>query len=193
MMNRQFLNFEFVKWKKKPGTFEIYLKKEGIDLNSQFSCGSTLLSNAAEFGLIEVVDFLLQKGANGNITNSDGSIPLHLAAMCGHIEIVKKFLALRVFVDTPDLSGNSPLHYVAKKVSPNRQNVQELVHVLVNNNANLNSRNNFGETPLIVSAENSDKQLVELFIRLGANVHCGNRYGWTVLHYSSKLGWETIL
>jgi len=56
--------------------------------------GNTLLSIAVRSGSVEVVQFLISKGANPNLPDGigDGRVPLYHAAVFGNIEIAKVLL-----------------------------------------------------------------------------------------------------
>lgn len=163
-------------------------------LSRTLECDITMLSHAAECGNMEVIEFLVQNGADGNITNSDGSKPLHFAAQCGHKNIVKFFLNLGICANSCDNNQCTPLHYIAAEMqSADRGNYQELVHILLDSNADLNAVNRKGCTPLLQAAQNLCKHAVELFIKLGANVDCCDEKQWTILHHSSFNGWPGII
>lgn len=175
-----------------------FLQGAGLGVNDRNKYGKTMLSCAADNvnERMELVKHLVKIGADVNVTNSDGSIPLHMAAKHGDKKMVQFFLSLGVNVDSRDNEDNTPLHYLAQETDVSiytREKHQELVHFLLDSNANLNAVNKEGRTPLILAAQNSRKDLVELFIRLGASVDCCDKSGWTVLHHSSLKGWSGIV
>ncbi len=75
--------------------------------------GSTPLMVAATFGQVEVVKFLIEKGANVNATSNDGSTSLHGAAFFCHTEIVKLLLDKGTKVNAKNIRGETPLDAVA--------------------------------------------------------------------------------
>ncbi|XP_064939202.1 uncharacterized protein LOC135650192 isoform X4 [Musa acuminata AAA Group] len=67
----------------------------GISPNSRDSQGRTALHMAAANGHLEIVEYLIQNGADAsmkqdlNALNSEKNSPLHWACLNGHIEVVK--------------------------------------------------------------------------------------------------------
>ena len=61
-------------------------------VNGRGASGSIPLSGAALRGNIEIVKYLLDRGANVAATNQDGNTPLHVAAFMCHTEIVELLL-----------------------------------------------------------------------------------------------------
>lgn len=161
-------------WKREGNNFIQFVLDAGLDVNALNKYGKTLLSNAVEFGNLEMIDFLVKKGADFNATNSDGSKPLHTAAKYGRKDVVEFFLDGGVFVDSCDYKNSTPLHYAAAKPNipvADRESYRELVHFLVDRKANLNAVNVDGHTPILLAADNSCKVVFETFIELGADVN----------------------
>ncbi|MBN2181047.1 MAG: ankyrin repeat domain-containing protein [Sedimentisphaerales bacterium] len=69
----------------------------------------TALHAAAAGGHKEVVEFLISRGADANITNIAGKTALHIAAGAGHLEIVQILLKSGSDVNTKDRMGNTAL------------------------------------------------------------------------------------
>lgn len=192
--------FDFI-LKKQGNTFISFLIDAGLDVNALNKFGKTMLSYAAEWGNLEITQILVENGANGNVVNSDGSKPLHIAAQYGREDIVKYFVGRGVSADSCDNDKCTPLHYVARCdgrcrsrcgcrsrcTCRSRQSYIDIVHFLVNSNANLNAVNGKGHTPLIVAGQYFQKHFVELFIKLGANIGCRDENQYTILHLSSCL------
>lgn len=168
-----------------------------LDLNALNKYGTTMLSLATECGNLEIVEFLVKKGADPNVENSDSSQSLHIAAKYGHPEIVKFYLNLGICVDSRDNNGYTPLHYVANRAVHSaavRSCYQQVVHILLNMQADLNAVDKKeGYPPLLHAARSSDKDLVELFIQVGANINCCDENQFTVLHHCSVNGYADIV
>jgi ankyrin repeat protein len=64
----------------------------------------------------------------------------------------------------------------------------ETIKLLLEKGANLNSRNEFGETPLYVCVENSSNKpqfipTINILLEKGADINTQNNENWTPLHY----------
>lgn len=75
------------------------LSREETDLLTKLNQdGNTALHYAAANGHLEILEFILQNGADPNARNSSGNTPLHWACFCNQLECV------RVLVACSDLS-----------------------------------------------------------------------------------------
>jgi ankyrin repeat protein len=63
-------------------------------------------NNTNIFFYNQVVELLLEHGANVNSVNSHKHIPLHLAAQNGHLNLSKLLIDAGSKVDAADLIGN---------------------------------------------------------------------------------------
>ena len=89
--------------------------------NSDFD---TPLHLSCESLNVQIVCFLISKGANINAKNKKLLTPLHIVTQHGHVDIAKMLLQERAHVNCRDNRGYTPLHYAAKV------NSTELVHLL---------------------------------------------------------------
>jgi len=76
--------------------------------------GRTSLHLASLRGDTEIVELLLEAGANVNIKNKFGWTPLHLAAREGHIDIVQMLLEAGANIGAKNKFGRTPLDYAVK-------------------------------------------------------------------------------
>ena len=75
--------------------------------------GDTPLHQAVRFGHTEVMQLLIARGANPEISNLDGRTPLHLAAERGHLAAVKLLLEAEVALEVHDTFGAAAIHLAA--------------------------------------------------------------------------------
>lgn len=91
---------------------------------------------------------------------------LNSAVANGHVAVVRTLLDYGTDPNLADQDGDVPLHICAR-LSGNAQTIQ----LLVDRRAHLNIRNAQGETPLQNAAAAGHTQVVEMLLRLGADVH----------------------
>ncbi|MCL2335621.1 MAG: ankyrin repeat domain-containing protein, partial [Endomicrobia bacterium] len=82
--------------------------------------------------------------------------------------------------------GNTALHYAAGDLFLPGAKIKniETVKLLIANGADVNSRNNAGETPLM----NASPEAAEVLIKAGADINAKNNAGLTVLMYAAIHG-----
>ena len=79
--------------------------------NSDFD---TPLHLSCESLSVQIVCFLISKGANVNVKNKKLLTPLHIVTRHGHVDIAKMLLQERAQVNCRDNRGYTPLHYAAE-------------------------------------------------------------------------------
>jgi hypothetical protein len=104
-----------------PQSFETLVRKaelevichcmdQNIPVDFRFGSGSTPLIVSAEEGRFEVVEFLIDSGANLNARNDLNYTALHMAAFHGHYSIVELLLKNGADGTIKDTTGSTPLH-----------------------------------------------------------------------------------
>ncbi|NNE91353.1 MAG: ankyrin repeat domain-containing protein, partial [Verrucomicrobiales bacterium] len=90
------------------------LIRDGGTLNGRHpDTGSTPLNDAAFHDELEIVKFLLDRGADVSFTTRDGTTSLHTAAFFGRTEIVKLLLQRGASIDTENGRGETPIDIVS--------------------------------------------------------------------------------
>jgi ankyrin repeat protein len=116
-------------------------------------------------GDIEAVKLFIAQGGDVN-AQSEGSLttPLHCAAMKGQKDIVKMLLAVEgIHVDAKGgWFDGTPLHYVAKG------GYKEIVELLVKSDADINTKDRQGKTPLDYARQLDKQEIIELLKKHGA-------------------------
>jgi len=130
------------------------------------------LSSACYQQNVEVVDMLLNHGANPNPVPTsyyNPSLPLLVAADKDNGEAVEMLLKCGAKMDVTDSDGNTALHraiegcYKSSRQSHEvmaSSNLKSAVDVLLENKADVNIENNSGETPLCRAARRGFADIV---------------------------------
>ena len=93
-------------------------------------------------------------------------------------------------MNVEDLYGNTPLQHVVNVVS---SGIAAESRYLIENGADIESRNHKGWTPLMSAALRDDISLVIELLKLGANINARNNNGGNILMVSMSLNRHTML
>lgn len=146
------------------------------DLNARDSISKgTPLHRAVKKNYIEIVELLIDRGANIN-QNSSGVTPLHLAILRKHQDIIELLVAKGADINFQRGSLHSPLHRAAKL------GLLEVAELLLASGANVDAKQPLGaETPLHHAVWHGHLEVAELLIAHGANVNSRSLFGMTPL------------
>jgi ankyrin repeat protein len=121
------------------------LLEAGCDVNAQDEEGRTALIQATLYNNVEVVQILIEHGANVNTQDFfNGYAALHLAARNYSLELLQLLLKHKAEVDIKDINGNTPLYLAVINANGKDGAIQRLLQ----NGADRNSTNNQGFSPL---------------------------------------------
>jgi len=126
-----------------------------ILLNKKDDNGECALFIACEYNRLEVVRYLLSKGADIDQTDESGISPLCIASAEGYNKIVKLLIQNGAKVNKADDEGTTPL-YVASE----RGHIK-VVKILIAKGAIVNMTNNDGMTPLLIAKAYGKNKVVE--------------------------------
>ena len=153
----------------------------GADPEVKNDKGSTALYWAVRYEHSKTVELLLKKGkANPNTTRKLGLVaPLVVASAYGNNEIVKLLLAHpNCDVNIRIRGGEIPIHHAA------REGCEDVMATLLEHGATLDDKDELGDTPLLLAAQNGHIELVYKLITLGANVNHRNHEGNDTWNYA---------
>ena len=162
-----------------------FFDKEELEENN--TNGYNVLHLAAEKGNMELVRALGRKGVDLDIHDDSADCRSYqhetaLAIACRehNWNVVSALLSMGAKDDEADSAGNYPMHHFASKYFKDYLPiVGQFIH--------LNVKNNQGQTPLMLIAENDmDHVVVKHMVSLGADVNATDHKGNTLLHYMVK-------
>lgn len=162
------------------------LTEKGVDVHTADKDGITPLHLAAKNGQIEMVKFLIKRGANVNAQSAVNKLtPLHCAAVRkNNKEIIEILIKKGANVNALDESKNTPLHSASAE---GHNSCQEVIKTLIKNGANVNAKNKDGWTPLHVAASYfSSERIIETLIERGVNVNAVDEDKRTPLHVAAS-------
>ena len=123
-----------------------------------------------------MVQLLLKKGANINLTSNNNETPLMLSVAKGHLAIGKLLIQHGADLELTESEGFSALHEAA-----DLGNV-EFAKALIYNGANINVKDDAFFTPLLLAVEQSHPKMVNLLTMCdGIDMNVKNGDGATAL------------
>jgi hypothetical protein len=137
--------------------------------------GFTPLGLAAAYGHRNVAEFLLDRGANVDATDSLKHTPLQMAAEYGNADVAALLLDHGADVDARDIAGATPLEWAALRGN------KKVVLLLINRGALVNAQASTGKTALHLAATAGHKEIVAVLLAHGADVRIKNSDGQTPL------------
>lgn len=127
-------------------------------MNSTTRTKSTPLRAACYDGHVEIVEYLVNNGADVEIANRHGHTCLMIACYKGHFRIAKFLIeTCKADVNRKSVKGNTALHDCAESGSI------QIMELLLSKDAKMTS-DSYGVTPLIAAALTGHSQIVELII-----------------------------
>lgn len=181
---------------------DLLLGEEQNATNCKNSAGRTPQHEAVHLNNYNVLEVLLQAGANttvqcdkGRVTSSVqyqtritgtskenrcpcGFTPLHIAAMYGHYSAADLLIKYKADVNAGDCNGSTPLHIAACHGFPS------LVVRLVNSGAYINAKSLNGSTPLHSAAACFANGVFRPLFDLGCDPLVTDNESMTALHYT---------
>ncbi|CAH8475125.1 unnamed protein product [Heterobilharzia americana] len=127
---------------------------ENINCRDTQGRNSTPLHLAAGYNNIEVLEFLLDAGADVNAKDKGGLIPLHNASSYGHVDVAALLIRYGTSVNAVDKWGYTPLHEAAQKGRT------QLCALLLAHGADPKIRNQENQTPFDLASADDVKSLL---------------------------------
>ena len=175
---------EEVKTLLSSGMFDINYSNS---LESGF--GETALHVAAGNGHKDMVQFLLDSGAELDIQDTYGSTPLSLALAASNVpnDVVKLLLDKGAELETENDFGSTPLLYAVGWGNTG------IVQMLLHRGAEINKKNRKGDTPLHLAARLGQEDAVGLLLERGAELNLLDGEGRTPIKLAEARGHMNVV
>jgi ankyrin repeat protein len=147
----------------------------------------TALHHAAAGGRQQVVQHLVDAGADLGACTTLGSTAMHLAAQGGHAPVAVLLLSKGASHSAVDSKGQSPLHVAARCGST------AMIKVLLDAGASLDAADSLGWTPLHWASSCGKQEAAAQLLAAGAAVDAVDSKGCTPLHLACSKGHMAVL
>lgn len=189
-------------------------------INSKNSDGRFPLEMAAQTGQVEVVKFLLEKGADVSLSRG-GATALHMAALYGgKTEVITLLLEAGADINARKGNGDTPLNYAiigkqkdiaellldkGGEINMANQNFTQLLYIsasggikkiadfALEKEVDLFFKTRDGNTMLHAASEGGLAELARLLVQKGVNMESANVYGQTPLHLAARGGYSSLV
>ncbi|CAG2228881.1 ANK [Mytilus edulis] len=154
------------------------------------TCKMGLESISCRRGQLHIVNYLLEQNCAVYHYDIDGTTPLHKACQNNHKKIVEKLVPLSR-LNTRNFDGETALFVACKKKYFDNTDIVKLLCYDSNGyqtDISVNIYNNEGMTPLHIACNSGNADLVELLLKLKANIDLKNTKGETCLLMVCKSG-----
>lgn len=158
------------------------LINQKVNLNAVDSrgCGLTPLYLSMKQGRIEIMELLLEAGADVN--SKTEQIPLHFSVQIKSVEMTELLLKYDAVVDRKNHTGETALMLALGR------KFFDLARVLIKHGAKVDACTNRGVTSLHLAAKRNDVETVNFLLSLGANVNGVDNEKRTPLHFACLPG-----
>ncbi|MFB0565376.1 MAG: ankyrin repeat domain-containing protein [Candidatus Aminicenantaceae bacterium] len=148
--------------------------------------GETPLFRAAESGHLDVVQYLVAKGAQVNAKNNVDQTALFYSAYYGQADILDWLLSKGAEFKGIDMYGRSPLHYAA------REGKKDATKILVEKGLDINLEDGSGVSPLRFAVDRGHLDVIDVFIALKA-LNPSEDSGRLALHTAAANGHKDVV
>lgn len=158
------------------------LIKKGANLNIKNKRNQTALSFALHLLMAEdteMVCYLVENGADPNVTGDDGNPPIVLSSIAGAFDVAQKLIKHGAEVTSKNAQGYNALHVAAWN------GYTDIVDLLLKTGMEHDTRTNDGNTPLSLAAHGDHLEVINMLLPLGCNVNNVDKDEDTPLLYAT--------
>lgn len=164
------------------------LTKDPKLVNTKDDIGRTPLHWASRGVHLEVIKYLVQKGAEMNTPDKNGIAALHSIASRGHTEAAAFLIQQGADINVRSAGNLTPLHYAAASGH------KAATALLIEKGADLEAVGNYKRTPLLLTArESGNTDIARLLVKKGAVIDARDKYGATSLGLAAWRGFRELV
>ncbi|XP_046548425.1 protein fem-1 homolog B-like [Haliotis rubra] len=204
-------------WRGHLDVVKYIVSQNKVDINSRGSRKKTPVMVAAAEGHKDVVEFLVNHGADLSLVYSSGSSTLHIASLGGHLEVVKYSVSEnKVDINSRGWRMKTPVMVAAEMgkkdvveflvehgadlslvydggsstlhLASAEGHLEVVKYVVSKYKLNINSRGWKKKTPVMVAAEMGEKDVVEFLVEHGADLSLVYDGGSNILYLACNGG-----
>ena len=143
----------------------------GVDIHAVDDNEETALMTAELYGYTDII-LMLEPPSIAH---------LHRSAEQGYVKGIQSCLDAKIDLDAEDAGGYTALFHAALN---GHNEVLTVLHLLIQAEANINTRNDHAVTPLMAAAYSGHTEIVKLLIDNNADITLKDKDGQTALHWS---------
>ncbi|KAH8982526.1 ankyrin repeat-containing domain protein [Lactarius akahatsu] len=153
-----------------------------VGVNSRNAGGKALPFPKNEGNCSNLVQLLLEHGAEVNFRDKNDSTALHYTLLKQCINVARLLLDHGADVNAEDNFGRTPLHLVSEAEGYSDEVRFSVAQLLIERGADVNARDKDHKTPLHYACSPPKLELVRILLDYGANIDAEDNWGRTPLH-----------
>ena len=150
---------------------------EDVDCQSPDKTRETPLMVAARYNEVDIVEFLVERGASLETQDDEGYTPMQHAVMGGKITNMLRLKELEADIFKESNSRFSAVH------SASKNGHTEAVRILLEHGADVSKVYFSVGSPLTTAARNGHLEIVQMLLKNGGGLNKGGISGWISLHH----------
>ncbi|GFR96227.1 ankyrin repeat domain-containing protein 24 [Elysia marginata] len=158
------------------------LTKKNLNPTKRGPLGRSVFHVACASGNKQILDVILPRSLDVNVTTIQGNTALQWAASKGHIYTVESLLQSSANVNQRDSNEMTALHHAC--AGPHLS----CVKVLLEGDADPHAKETGGKTPLVYAAHRGDLEICRCLLEKGADINSQDRDHRTALMLAAKEG-----